>query len=323
MASAISHTVLLFALFYYAANCGAQAAAEPTLDALPVLTDQPQQSLQEPALDSTQPDSELPADITVSEALNTDRLWLPNSYRRHWRRLQNSALAVLAMPRCNEVVRGELARNESSLDAPVFAIICRDSNKKTYVQKVDGMTLAIEPTRYDLDLQAALLAEQERAALAAELAAKQAAELAAKQAAELAAQQAVEQEKSAAAGTEQLSNLEQQLSAACSSAWGEALANMQGVKWLSDMEVAQADSVDFPPIVLEPELAAAVVSSASDASVDVDISAATEAESPLPVFNFQRDFNAVDPHNNPLHYRALCSVKSETDVNAKVIPRRE
>ncbi|MBB3169409.1 hypothetical protein [Simiduia aestuariiviva] len=73
--------------------------------------------------------------------LNLDRLWLPTSYTKYWANLRQIAELALASERCIEVVRGELARAESAEDAPVFAIVCRDAARKTYVNKFDGLSI--------------------------------------------------------------------------------------------------------------------------------------------------------------------------------------
>ncbi len=73
--------------------------------------------------------------------LNLDRLWLPTSYTKYWANLRQISEFVLASERCVEVVRGELARADSTEDAPVFAIVCRDSARHTYVNKFDGLAI--------------------------------------------------------------------------------------------------------------------------------------------------------------------------------------
>lgn len=93
------------------------------------------------------PESQPPAGEQASEQapdvadkpLNPDRLWLPGSYAVHWSRLRDIAELALASERCVEVLRGELAQTESTLEAPVFAVLCRDKNRKSYVNKFNGL----------------------------------------------------------------------------------------------------------------------------------------------------------------------------------------
>lgn len=78
---------------------------------------------------------------TPDKPLNLDRLWLPSSYTKYWSNLRHIAEMQLASGRCTEVIRGELARAESSETQPVFAIMCRDNLRTTYVEKFDGLVL--------------------------------------------------------------------------------------------------------------------------------------------------------------------------------------
>ncbi|UTA47286.1 hypothetical protein L1F30_14080 [Simiduia sp. 21SJ11W-1] len=80
-----------------------------------------------------------PAQPQADKPLNTDRLWLPGSYAIHWSKLREIAELALASERCVEVLRGELAQTQSTQEAPVFAIMCRDANRKTYVDKFNGL----------------------------------------------------------------------------------------------------------------------------------------------------------------------------------------
>lgn len=86
------------------------------------------------------PDAEAVSAVP-DKPLNLDRLWLPSSYTKYWSNLRHIAEMQLASERCTEVIRGELARADSSEAQPVFAIMCRDHNRTTYVEKFDGLVL--------------------------------------------------------------------------------------------------------------------------------------------------------------------------------------
>ncbi|MDN3638584.1 hypothetical protein QWY82_07180 [Simiduia curdlanivorans] len=75
------------------------------------------------------------------QTLDMKRLWLPKSYSQYWANLRQVAEYQLAQERCAEVIRAELDRGQSSLEAPVFAVICRDANRRTFVEKFDGVSL--------------------------------------------------------------------------------------------------------------------------------------------------------------------------------------
>jgi len=77
----------------------------------------------------------------AEQSLDLKRLWLPKSYSQYWANLRQVAEYQLAQERCAEVLRAELDRGQSSLEAPVFAVICRDANRRTFVEKFDGVSL--------------------------------------------------------------------------------------------------------------------------------------------------------------------------------------
>ncbi|BFM10464.1 hypothetical protein R50072_06170 [Simiduia litorea] len=74
-------------------------------------------------------------------SLDLKRLWLPKSYSQYWANLRQVAEYQLAQERCAEVIRAELDRGQSSVEAPIFAVICRDANRRTFVEKFDGVSL--------------------------------------------------------------------------------------------------------------------------------------------------------------------------------------
>ena len=73
--------------------------------------------------------------------LNPDRLWLPKSQTQHQRLLLQAADVALAGERCTEGLRGQLDQRASQPDEPVFAIVCRDQNRRSYVEKFSGLEL--------------------------------------------------------------------------------------------------------------------------------------------------------------------------------------
>lgn len=68
-------------------------------------------------------------------ALDEERLWLPRNYEHLYLGLKESAIAVEASGRCETVLRGTLDLDASVLpDDPVFRILCRGINGRTYNQ---------------------------------------------------------------------------------------------------------------------------------------------------------------------------------------------
>lgn len=79
-----------------------------------------------------------------SLAVDRSRLWLPSSYKQHFSELRKVAeLAETKAPRCVEVVDGSLSESLSTIDKPIFRLICRDESKRTYAMTVDGITFEL------------------------------------------------------------------------------------------------------------------------------------------------------------------------------------
>ena len=70
-------------------------------------------------------------------ALDEKRLWIPSNYEYLYLDLKKSAIAVEALGRCETVLRGTLDFDASVLpDDPVFRILCRGTNGRTYNEMV-------------------------------------------------------------------------------------------------------------------------------------------------------------------------------------------
>ena len=87
-----------------------------------------------------EPVQQEPQQQVQEQTLDIKRLWLPKSYNKYWSNLQQVAEYQLSQARCTDVLRAELDIGQSSLDAPIFAVVCRDENKKTFVEKFDGLS---------------------------------------------------------------------------------------------------------------------------------------------------------------------------------------
>lgn len=70
-------------------------------------------------------------------ALDEERLWIPSNYEHLYLDLKELAIVVEALDRCETVLRGTLDFDASALpDDPVFRILCRGTNGRTYNEMV-------------------------------------------------------------------------------------------------------------------------------------------------------------------------------------------
>lgn len=70
-------------------------------------------------------------------------LWLPKSYKHAMPKLELAVAEVLKSPRCEQVLKGTINIDLSSIEQPVFKILCRDKERKTYVTVLEGNSLAV------------------------------------------------------------------------------------------------------------------------------------------------------------------------------------
>lgn len=80
------------------------------------------------------------ADVANAEAISDAHLWLPGRYKQYLPNLNRAAVLIDEGERCEKVIRGELLESKSTLERPVFRIICRDSQQMTFVSLVDGIS---------------------------------------------------------------------------------------------------------------------------------------------------------------------------------------
>lgn len=107
-----------------------------------------------------------------SYALDEKRLWLPVKYQALYLPLVEAATAAEALERCVDVVEGTIDLEQSAAGQPIFRIVCRQENGRTYSEMVDGISFATmttpkvvapEPTAEELEQQR-LQEEQRRQA---------------------------------------------------------------------------------------------------------------------------------------------------------------
>lgn len=76
----------------------------------------------------------------LAEALDVERLWLPRSDQKYYLNLVQSAAAAESLPRCQTVLEGTIDKEQSRGDHPIFRILCRQENGRSYNEMVDGLS---------------------------------------------------------------------------------------------------------------------------------------------------------------------------------------
>ncbi len=85
----------------------------------------------------------------IDQDFDENRMWLPLSYKRYFGQLKRATQSVANLERCSEVRSASLETNLSRKQLPVFKIVCRDNDKRTFAMKVDGSSQDILDSRFD------------------------------------------------------------------------------------------------------------------------------------------------------------------------------
>ncbi len=72
--------------------------------------------------------------------VDLDRLWIPAKHQTLFIDLKKAANAAESIRRCVTVLQGTLDLDHSSANHPVYRILCRQENGKSYNEMVDGIT---------------------------------------------------------------------------------------------------------------------------------------------------------------------------------------
>ena len=101
--------------------------------------------------------------------LDEKRLWLPTQHQKLYLSLKDAALAAESLDRCVDVLRGTIDMEQSRPDNPIFRILCRQENGRTYNEMVDGNTSTTLTTKIEIpkeltaeEIEAQRLAEEKR-----------------------------------------------------------------------------------------------------------------------------------------------------------------
>lgn len=73
-------------------------------------------------------------------AVESDVLWLPKKYASHYENLIKAAEAAEAIDRCVEVVGATIDIEQSKPNHPKYRILCRQEDRRTYNEMVDGLS---------------------------------------------------------------------------------------------------------------------------------------------------------------------------------------
>jgi hypothetical protein len=213
------------------------------------------------------------------------QLFLPKSYRTYFPDLQNAAVLASQMEGCTRFLRGELQLDLSTPDHPIFSMLCRGENNRSFAFLVDGKSLhLLDETRPEgsisfADLELEVLAKREQQKILDE-----------KIAAEALAEAARQEEIAALKEAEEARVLEEErrkrLWDYCLRQLTRRVQNMHGLNWLTK-------TMPEPQILDGNRL------------------------------NYYIEFDALDLYQQPLQYQAECDIYGEGDHKLTVRPRQD
>lgn len=73
-------------------------------------------------------------------AVDESRLWLPLSYQKFYLPLVRAAHAAQSLDRCEQLLEGTIDLDQSRAGHPMFRILCRQANGRSYNEMVDGVS---------------------------------------------------------------------------------------------------------------------------------------------------------------------------------------
>ena len=71
-------------------------------------------------------------------SVDDDALWLPKKYAALYLDLKEAANVAQSLDRCEKVLRATIDLDRSKTDHPIFRVLCRQPNGKSYNEMVDG-----------------------------------------------------------------------------------------------------------------------------------------------------------------------------------------
>jgi len=86
-------------------------------------------------------------------AVDESRLWVPGKYETLFLDLKKAAEKANALEKCKTVLRGTVDLEQSKDNHPIFRILCRQSNNKTYNEMVDGVSFETLTTKVEAPIE--------------------------------------------------------------------------------------------------------------------------------------------------------------------------
>lgn len=77
---------------------------------------------------------------TLCVAVDPSSLWLPTKYQKNYVALLESAESAESLDRCENVLEATIDLEQSKKKHPIFRILCRQKNGRSYNEMVDGLT---------------------------------------------------------------------------------------------------------------------------------------------------------------------------------------
>jgi hypothetical protein len=221
----------------------------------------------------------------VAGKVADSQLLLPGSYRKHFSSLQRAAQLASNTEQCVRFLQGGLQLDRSMPEHPVFRILCRNERNQSYALLVDGLSLhLLDDTRPGGTISFAALQQEADAERERQRVLEE--KYAEEALAEAKRLEDVELHRAA----QELMRLENErklmLWDYCLQELKAKAQNMQALAWLTlAMPEPQADSGNR--------------------------------------LSFYIDFDAQDLYQQPLYYRAECSIQDKADYKLLIRPRRD
>jgi len=78
--------------------------------------------------------------VQVSHSFDDNVLWLPINFQHEFLNLKKAAKSAESLERCKKVIQGTIDLNQSISKHPIYRIQCKQENKRTYNEMVDGLS---------------------------------------------------------------------------------------------------------------------------------------------------------------------------------------
>ncbi len=78
--------------------------------------------------------------VLSAGVVDASSLWLPASYREWLPKLNEEVTTLTAKGECQQVISASLSEKQSTIEHPVFRIVCRDSTNTSYAVLIDAIT---------------------------------------------------------------------------------------------------------------------------------------------------------------------------------------